>query len=117
MGEQQTASRSTRAQVDVEGHSAGRSRAGHGNRGWRGCSAEGAGTNRAVAGNERPPASGRPRKTELYADVLRERARSRNYPPFDFHLLRLAVQLTDQIVDHGNDRRDVPNDQLIRTVV
>src|SRR5260370_119589 len=37
--------------------------------------------------------------------------------PFDCHLVRLAVHLEDQIVDDRDNRRNVANDELIRTVV
>jgi len=46
----------------------------------------------------------RPAKPSLRADVLRERARSGHHPSFDFNLLRLAIKLMQQVVNH----RDKP---------
>src|SRR5260370_3105982 len=57
------------------------------------------------------------RETQLSADVLREGTRRGNHARFDFHLLRLAVQIADQVIDVRNDRGNVANDQLVRAVI
>src|SRR5882757_3946420 len=56
-------------------------------------------------------------KTELRADVLRERPRSCHDTRFDFNLLRLAIELVQQVVNHRDNRRNVANNQLVRTFV
>ena len=56
-------------------------------------------------------------ETPLHADVLCKGARSRNYARLDFHLLRLAIQLANQVIDRRNHRGNVTDDQLVRTVI
>src|SRR5256885_4635754 len=56
-------------------------------------------------------------KTKLRADILRKRARSGHYASFDFNLLRLAIKLMQQVVNHGDNRWNVANDQLVRTLI
>src|SRR2546429_4934421 len=64
----------------------------------------------------RPPRSTLfPYTTLFRSDVLGKAARRRNHAGFDFHLLRFAVELRPQVVDYRYNRRDVTDDQGIRT--
>src|SRR5258707_11172165 len=66
---------------------------------------------------DRAAARGGSRKTPLNADVLSKRSGSGDDACFDFHLLRLAIQLADQVVDRRNHRGDVADNQLVRAVI
>src|SRR5207249_10820906 len=72
---------------------------------------------RRVASEKRPPARRCARKPEFRSDVLGKAARRRNHAGFDFHLLRFAVELRPQVVDYRYNRRDVTDDQGIRTII
>ena len=65
----------------------------------------------------RTAARGGAGKAPLDADILSEGARCGNDARFDFHLLGFAVQLVNQVVNHRNHRRNVADDQLVRTVI
>ncbi len=56
------------------------------------------------------------RDAELRADVPRERARCLHDARLNLHLLRLAVQLPDQVIHLRHGIRNVANDQRIGTV-
>jgi len=56
-------------------------------------------------------------ETEFRSDILRKRPRRGNDACFNFHLLRFAIQLVEQVVDGRNYRGNVSNDELIRALV
>src|SRR6185312_14628286 len=117
-GEAEAAGRSLRAEVDVERNTggssvAGRLTAGNAHRGSRnaGACGDAAAADCWRTAVERTAAGGGGCKAEFGTDVLRERAGCGDDASFDFNLLRLAIELAEQIVDIRNDRRNVVDDE------
>src|SRR2546430_4149986 len=79
------------------------------------CAQDWARTDGRIAAKHIVAAGGRER--ELRADVPREGTRCRNHSRLDFHLLRLAVQVANQVINDRNDRWNITDDQLVRTVI
>src|SRR5208282_4813452 len=57
------------------------------------------------------------RETQFGPDVLSKGTRRGNHARFNLHLSRLHVQLTNQVVDGRDNRGNIPDDELIGTVI
>src|SRR6202012_1369468 len=66
---------------------------------------------------ERAATGGGTGEAEFGTDVLGEGAGFSAGASFDFHLLRLAVELAKQVIDIRDDRRNVTDDELVRAAV
>src|SRR5579864_2496049 len=58
-----------------------------------------------------------PAKAELCADVARERTSRGHYASFDFHFLRLAIELRQQAVDNRDHFWNVVDDDGVGSVI
>src|ERR1700693_4693425 len=120
MAEEKAASRGACSEVDGERHCSSARRAPsrttyYERRAYR-TLVNWAGAHFLVAPDHRSSVGRHPRKGQLHTNVLSESPAGGNYTRLDFHLLRLDVQLADQVIDHRDNRRDVANDELVRSV-
>src|SRR5450432_806893 len=76
-----------------------------------------AASDRWSTAKKRSSAGGASGKSELRTDILRKGTRCRYHPGFDLHLLRFAIELMDQVINCGDDRRNIADDELVRTRV